>query len=214
MLYRGKSRSSFFTPQSRLAGSVAQKASSQTSQLWTFFNANNATALNIAANAPATLATPFSFFEEDLRPIKNNQWASAAAFEAVLIYYLIMSFDVAVWSNAARTKTDWSKKLSFFSLLTWRIGLPLVTYLWISLMFSLLFIAFQIPMNGVTGSATGFIILWALHYCCLGAVGLTLESLMALIGPEMLPFTLILWIILNITSSFQPLEVMQQFYQL
>lgn len=38
------------------------------------------------------LAYPFSYQNIDVRPIKNNQWASAAPLEAGLIYYIIFAF--------------------------------------------------------------------------------------------------------------------------
>ena len=70
------------------AGLVTQMASSQALTAYIASNSGNTTALNLAATVPQALATPFSHFQEDVRPI--NQWAAAAPFEAGLIYYIIM----------------------------------------------------------------------------------------------------------------------------
>lgn len=60
-------------------------------------------------------------------------------------------YQIAVWGNAARQKHGWNKKLKYPSLVLWRIGLPIVWYFWISLMFSLLFKAFLIPTEAAFG---------------------------------------------------------------
>jgi len=193
-----------------LASKVAKQASQQAVQQFLNANGGNAGAIALAAAAPQALATPFSSHQNDLRPI--NEWAVAAPFEAALIYYLILSFILAAWGNAARQKAGFNQKLTFPSLVLWRIGVPMVFYFWLSLNFSLLFKAYQIPTEASYGRG-GFMVLWMLNWITLAAVGLALESIVALLTPEFAPFFLIFWIISNITSSFQPIEAMQQFYR-
>lgn len=64
----------------------------------------NATAFMTANLAPQTLATAFSFHRYDVRPI--TVWASAAWFEAALIYFTIffISYD-SLWEY--RQDDDW-----------------------------------------------------------------------------------------------------------
>lgn len=213
-----------------MANMVAQQASRQAVQQFLNNNGGNPAVITAAANAPQALATPFSYHVNDLRPI--TEWAVAAPFEAALIYYLILAFLLATWGNAARTKAGFNQKLTFPSLILWRIGVPMVFYFWLSLNFSLLFKAFQIPTEASFGRS-GFMVLWMLNWVTLSAVGLALEAMVALLGPEFAPCRsrgkissedsiltrfnltvfLIFWIISNITSSFQPIEAMQQFYR-
>jgi len=192
------------------SNTVAQMASQQALQQWVTTNGGNAAALATASAVPQAFATPFSFHQNDLRPITH--WSVAAPFEAALIYYLILGFLVAMWGNAARQKSGWNQRLTFPSLAGWRIGMPCLAYVWLSLMFSLLFRAFLIPTDAAFGSA-GFVVLWVLNFLTLAACGLALESMLALLTAEYLPFILILLIITNITSSFQPIEAMEKFYR-
>lgn len=187
-----------------------KRAGRQALQSYVNTNLNTANALNLAATVPQALATPFSYYVDDVRPI--NHWAVAAPFEAALIYYIILAFQIAVWGNASRQKTGWNKKLTYPSLVLWRIGLPILWYFWISLMFSLLFKAFLIPTDAAFSNGVGFMVLWMLNWVAMMAVGLALESMISLLGAEFAPFFLIIWIILNITSSFQPIELMEKFY--
>lgn len=195
----------------RFAGKVAQQASTQAVTTYLNNNAGNAAALATAANSPQAFATPFSFFNEDVKPI--NQWAAAAPFEAALIYYIIISFQIAVWGNAARQKTGWNKKLHYHWLVIFRLAVPMIDYIWISLNFTLLFKAFLIPNDVSFGNVGGFFALWSLNYLALCALGLALEVMISVLTAEFAPFFLIIWIILNLTSSFQPIELMEKFYR-
>ena len=132
------------------SNTVAQMASQQALQQWVTTNGGNAAALATASAVPQAFATPFSFHQNDLRPITH--WSVAAPFEAALIYYLILGFLVAMWGNAARQKSGWNQRLTFPSLVGWRIGMPCLAYVWLSLMFSLLFRAFLIPTDAAFGS--------------------------------------------------------------
>jgi len=161
----------------QFAGTVAKMASNQALSNFLTNSAGNAATLATAANVPQALATPFSFYNEDVgvpalvrifgsliltpfffsialqvRPINDNEWAVAAPFEAGLIYYLLIAFQIAVWGNAARQKTGWNKKLHYHWLVTFRLAVPMIDYIWVSLMFSLLFKAFQIPTDAAFGN--------------------------------------------------------------
>jgi hypothetical protein len=210
----------------QFAGAVAKMASNQALSNFLTNNAGNAATLATAANVPQALATPFSFYNEDVgscsrqdlwpagtdiiffsitlqvRPIKDNEWAVAAPFEAGLIYYLLIAFQIAVWGNAARQKTGWNKKLHYHWLVTFRLAIPMIDYIWVSLMFSLLFKAFQIPTDAAFGNGKshvlleadlqliwlsivgGFFALWSLNYLAICAVGLALEVMVSVLGGE------------------------------
>lgn len=73
----------------RFAQQVVQQASTQAITQYLDTIQGNNTALELLARVPQAVGTPFSVFEEDVRPI--NQWAVAAPFEAGLIYYFILS---------------------------------------------------------------------------------------------------------------------------
>ncbi|KAL7423027.1 hypothetical protein Q5752_002326 [Cryptotrichosporon argae] len=173
----------------------------------------NETALTTAANVPQAIGTAFSYTIFDLRPIEKGQWAGAAPMEAGLIYFVIFAFYVALFAGQARMKTSLGAKLAFPSMLWFRLAWPVFCYFWMSLAFTTIERAWQIPMYNHLGAA-GFVVLWALNFVTIWAAGWAMETVTALVGPMNLPFFLILWIILNITSSFYPIELMNRFYRL
>lgn len=71
------------------ASQVVQQASTQALSQYLGTMQGNTTALSLLAQVPQAVSSPFSFYQEDVRPI--NQWGVAAPFEAALIYYLIMT---------------------------------------------------------------------------------------------------------------------------
>lgn len=68
---------------------VVQQASTQALTQYLNTIQGNATAVSLLAQVPHAVSSPFSFYQEDVRPI--NQWGVAAPFEAALIYYLILT---------------------------------------------------------------------------------------------------------------------------
>jgi len=182
---------------------------------------SNAALLANAAAVPQAIGTPFGYWADDVRPMQtqypdgsrnDGPWAAAAPFEAALIYYLIWCFILALWHNAARMQTQFNKKTTFWSLYAWRLAVPFVMYFWLSLWFTILIVCWQIPVTAAVGRA-GFVVLWALNYVALLAVGLAIETMLSVLTPKFLPFFLIFWIITNISSSFTPIETTQQFYR-
>jgi len=137
---------------------------------------------------------------------------SAAPMEAAYIYNVIFTFHLVILSTVARLSTGLQMKLTTSSLLKIRLAVPAFGYFWFSLWYTLVNRAFQVPFNNSLGSA-GFVVFWALNYITYLAVGLALESLISLLTMRWFPFALISWIILNITSSFLPIELMQPFYR-
>lgn len=73
-----------------------------------------------------------------------------------------------------------------------------------SLWYTTLLSAFQIPLTHILGHS-GWLAAWALNYLSFLALGLAMEVAITVLGIRGMPFFLILWIILNITSSFLPI---------
>lgn len=172
-------------------------------------NSRNAQAFASAALAPQTLSTAFSFHRSDVRPI--TQWASAAWFEAALIYFTIFVFHTTLYGNIARMMTGLNNKLKLRNLILLRLAMCYFLYFWISLAFTTVMRAFQLPMYDHVGKA-GFVVLWAFNFVGMIGVGLALEAGLSLLTPRWFPMFLITWIIINITSSFLPQALQQRFY--
>ncbi|OCF78731.1 hypothetical protein I204_00675 [Kwoniella mangroviensis CBS 8886] len=172
----------------------------------------NPTLLTNAARVPQAIGVGFGYTIFDVRPIQNGAWAGAAPMEASLIYFIIFAFYLCLFGGIARMKSGLNSRLKMSSMLGLRLGWPLLAYFFISLWQTLIVRAWQIPLSDHLGRA-GFVTLWALNYVTIIAAGFAMETMLALIGIAWLPFFLILWIILNITSSFYPIELMPNFYR-
>lgn len=137
---------------------------------------------------------------------------SAGPMEAGLIYNVIFCFFLVLFSTIARFKTGFHMKLTTGSLLKIRLAVPAFCYIWFSLFYTLVCRAFQDPFQTAVGQG-GFVVFWILNYFTFLALGLALEAMMSLLTMRWFPFSLITWIILNITSSFLPITLMQPFYR-
>ncbi|KAL8280092.1 hypothetical protein RQP46_007422 [Phenoliferia psychrophenolica] len=172
----------------------------------------SATPASLAALTPAqsqALATPFGHQVIDLRPILSGQWSGSAPLEAGLIYFVIFAFHVTLFSFFSRIpllqragKDKLYVKLSHFIAL--RLVPVVIVYLFLSLWYSLVNVAFNVPMdgNGHSGlsSQAGF-------------MGLAMEFMITLLTIKFFPMFLITWIITNVTSSFFPPTLMETFYR-
>jgi hypothetical protein len=102
--------------------------------------------------------------------------------------------------------------LNLESAILFRLCCALSAYLIISLWFTLINLAFGVPMNRNFGHGAGFMVYWMLNTCTMASLGLPMESLFTLIGLKWAGYFLSFWIIVNVASSFTSLEVMPGFY--
>ncbi|KAF7967864.1 hypothetical protein HWV62_32882 [Athelia sp. TMB] len=162
----------------------------------------------IVSQAPQLLTAPISFTVHNLRPFDI---AVAAAVDFVgLIYLLILSFIISGQHFGARLAAGLQRRLALRPLLVLRVVAPLLTYLWVSLMYSLLSLAYLVPFGRTFGRA-GFVIYWMMSFCAMSALGLALEVMITLLTMRFVPFFLILWIIwakANVSVSYYPIEVL------
>lgn len=170
----------------------------------------NAGALTTASASPAAIGSPFGFYRYDVAPI--TAWASAAPMEAGLLYLTIFTFHFALLSYFGRMFSGLFVKLKFRSLVLMRLTFCTIMYFFLGLWYTCINRAFQEPLSKHVGDA-GFVVLWALSFVTLLAVGLPMESMISLLTIRWFPYFLIFWIILNLTSSFLPIDLMQRFYR-
>ncbi|KAH9474354.1 Nitrosoguanidine resistance protein SNG1, partial [Psilocybe cubensis] len=163
--------------------------------------ANSTNLSELLTISPQTLVTPVSYRMTNLAPF-DVPLATAVTFVG-LIYQLILSFFIVMITNAAREGSGLDKTLPTRSLIILRLFSSFAGYLFISLFYCLLSVAFQLPL-----SRNGFLVFWMLNYCSMLSVGLALESLMTLLTVKGIPFFMITWIISNVAVCIFPIEVM------
>jgi hypothetical protein len=155
--------------------------------------------------APELVVQPLSFTINDIRPF--NVPVAAAVDYVGLIYLLILAFVLTNQLLAARVESGFEKRLRLRSLILLRLLWPVTLYFFISLMYSLLSLAFGVPFSRNFGNA-GFVIYWMMSWCSMSALGLALESMITLLTFKFIPVFLILWIISNVSVAFYPIEVL------
>ncbi|KAF7350041.1 DUF3533 domain-containing protein [Mycena venus] len=169
--------------------------------------ANLATLLS---TAPQVVTAPLGYTVANLRPF-DIPVASAVTFVG-LIYLLILSFFVVMVSSGARAASGMDTRLTLGSLISVRLLSSVLAYFFISLFYTLLSRAFQLPFDRRFGSA-GLVIFWMLNWIGMLACGLALEAMITLLTVRFVPFFLIIWIISNVSVCIYPIPVLPHVFR-
>ncbi|RDB16010.1 Nitrosoguanidine resistance protein SNG1 [Hypsizygus marmoreus] len=192
----------------------AQAALEQISQTFAIQSAaqlaSSANLTALLATSPQTVITPIGYTVHNLAPF-DMPVASAVTFVG-LIYQLILSFFVVMISFTAREHSRLNQHLTLRSLIVTRFVSSFTAYFFVSLFYALLSLAFQLDFTRKFGHS-GFLVFWMLNWVGMLSVGLALESLMTLLTPRGIPFFMILWIIINVSVCFLPIEVLPIFFR-
>ncbi|KAG2018542.1 hypothetical protein CC2G_007971 [Coprinopsis cinerea AmutBmut pab1-1] len=169
------------------------------------------TALQVLSQeSPQTLVAPVGYTIHNLIPF-DQPVASAATFVGMLLQLALSAFVVMV-AFGARTLSGYEHSLSTTRLLILRFVSIFAGFFFISLMYCLLNLAFQLDVTRKYGHA-GFVVFWMVNFLGTLATGLAIESILILFGPKGVPFFLLLWIIVNLSATLFPIEVLPAFYR-
>lgn len=171
--------------------------------------ANSSALPQIAAVSPQILTTPISYKMINLHPF-NQPLATLVIFTG-LIFVVILSFFIAMIANGARESSNLHRLLTFRSLITLQLLSAFCAYFFVSLLYSLLSVAFQLNVSRRFGRS-GFFVFWMMNYCGMLSVGLAIESMLTLLTPTFVPFFLLLWVMVNISVCLFPIEVLPILY--
>lgn len=178
-------------------------------------NAGNAAAINAVTRAPQTISGSVGLGQRDLRPyvsINKYNGAVLAATYVGLIYLTILAFNIVMGNLTFRQAIQGRLKLS--SLIAMRILIPITIYFWLSLMFTLLCCAFHLDFNGWgLGYGAGFMTFWMISWTAMSALGLMLEAILSLVGPQFIAFGLVAVLITNVSGALLPPELSGNFYK-
>ncbi|GLB41424.1 putative protein of unknown function (DUF3533) [Lyophyllum shimeji] len=165
---------------------------------------------SVIATSPQTIVKPIGHKLDNVAPF-NIPVASAVTFVG-LIYVLILSSFVIMTAHGAREASGFERRLTTRSLTVTRLATHFIAELFISLVYSLLSLAFQVDFSRKFGAA-GFFIFWMVNYVGMLSVGLVLESLMPVLTPRFISYFLIFWVIFNVSVCIQPIEVLPSIYR-
>ncbi|PWN50489.1 hypothetical protein IE53DRAFT_387183 [Violaceomyces palustris] len=170
---------------------------------------NNATALQNLVRAPQTISSPLVLGNRDLVPY-DSPVAIAPTFVG-LIYLCILAFNVTMANMALRAGLQPYLRLK--SLVAMRFLVPIVAYIFISLMFSLLNIPFDVTFGRRWSYGAGFMVWWSTSFVGMTVLGLATEAILSLVGPKFIGFGLLLWLIVNVSVANFPIELSPSFYK-
>jgi hypothetical protein len=210
-------------------------------------NASNPTILRNIQAAPQALSPAVGFSQYNLRPFypytaipavgiglivssKYRALHSLITSMSDLIILSFFSFSFYLPIHMKYLKPEGHPPLKFWQLILWRWLATIVAYLFLSLAYSLISLAFQInfskrnPVTSQTEPALieygnpnaygrgSFPVYWMLNYWGMIALGLACENVAMVVGQPWTGLWLIFWVITNVSTSFYDIDIEPHFY--
>ncbi|TVY46072.1 Nitrosoguanidine resistance protein [Lachnellula occidentalis] len=193
------------------------------SQVLSMASSNSAIMSNIQA-APQAVNPAIGFSTFNLRPFYPP--VATPAVTVGLIYLIILSFFSFSFYLPIHMKfiSPGHRPLHFYQLIIWRWFATVTAYLFLSLFYSLISLAFQIPFSTPPASETAvvnpanayhygsFVVYWMLNFVGMVALGLACENVAMIVGQPWTAFWLIFWVITNVSTSFYSITLAPHFY--
>lgn len=177
---------------------------------WLGNNSADTAALQRALMVPQALSNPIGLSEFNIRPF-NKSPVAYAAVQIGLIYLIIFTFFVVLFLTPVHEAfVGHLKTTSFF---IYRMITPFIFYLFLSLFYTLVSVAFAVPFNDTRYGHGGIPLYWALTYVTMLAVGLALQNVNDIVGQPFTSIFLIFWVISNVSTSFFALQTEAGFFK-
>ncbi|KAF9638605.1 putative mnng and nitrosoguanidine resistance protein [Lasiodiplodia theobromae] len=211
------------------------QATTTASRRWASAALQNASDPAVLANlraAPQALSPAIGFSRYNLRPF--YPYVAEPTVTIALIYLIIISFfsfSFYLPIHLKYLKPEGHPPLRFWQLVIWRWCATVAAYLFLSLAYSLISLAFQINFSGgnpvssnvlstnishgnpdAYGKGT-FPVYWMLNFCGMAALGLACENVAMLIGQPWMGLWLIFWVITNVSTAFYNIDTEPGFYR-
>ncbi|QRV98234.1 nitrosoguanidine resistance protein SNG1 [Ceratobasidium sp. AG-Ba] len=170
--------------------------------------AGNMTALQTATSAPWALNGVW-WTTENLRPY--NAPVTTAITLVGQIYLCIFAFIMTMTNAVARG--IFGPFLKLRSYIQLRLLVPLGLYIPLSLAFAMVSLPFHAPFGTKYTCAGGFFLYFAYTYMGMSALGLATEAMITILEPRFMAFFLIPLIIVNVSVTTMPFDLMAGFYQ-
>ena len=215
--------SSYIMPQ---LSSLQAEITSSFGKMWTSkVLANTSISRTNLQRAPQALSPAIGFSQFNLRPFGPPQAVPAVTIGLIyLIIIAFFSFTFFLPIHMMFIKSPGHPPLKFHQLIIWRWCATVVAYFFMSLAYSLVSLAFQIPFSQDPGSiyvsvsdtsAYGkatFVVFWMVNWLGMIALGMACENVAMLIGQPWTAMWLIFWVISNVATGFYAIELAPRFY--
>lgn len=191
---------------------------------WATILSRNASTQNVF-RTPQAVNPAVGFSLIDLRPFTPP--VAVPSISIGLIYLIIISFFSFSFLMPIHSLFFQLKKhppVRIWQILIWRIVSSLLAYVFLSLCYSLISLAFQIPFSNNPASHEAgalnpnrygkgsFVVYWMLNFVGMAALGLPCENMAMVLGMPYASLWLIFWVITNVATSFYTLELASDFY--
>jgi hypothetical protein len=206
--------------------SLQTEITSMFGEMWTRMVLQNTSIpiTNLQA-APQALSPAIGFSQFSLRPF--NPRVMTPAVTIGLIYLIILaffsfSFFLPIYTRLITPAGHPAIKFWQFIVTRW-IG-TICAYFFMSLAYSLISLAFQIPFSnpGATGTEVAhnpgaygqgtFVVYWMINFVGMNALGLACENVAMIIGQPWTAMWLIFWVITNVSTAFYSLDLAPKWY--
>lgn len=163
-------------------------------------------------NSLYVASTPIQFLMEDGRPW--NDPVLFAPSQVGLIYVIILTFFAFNFFNDIHL-TVARLGIKPIHLVLYRALSSIMSFFIISLIYSLVTLAFQVDFTKTFGHS-GFLVYWMTNFLTMWAVG-AMNEVMAMwcimFYPPLLGFWMLFWVIINISPTFTPMAILPKFYR-
>ncbi|KAK8026047.1 MNNG and nitrosoguanidine resistance protein [Apiospora arundinis] len=178
------------------------------------------------AAVPAAVNPAISFLPIDLRPFSPS--AATPGVSIGLIYLIIIAFFSFAFFLPIHTKyitPQGHPPLHFYQFIIWRLFASITSYVFVSLAYSLVSLAFQIPFWRSAASPTevafnataygrgSFVVYWMLNMVGMTALGIASENMSMILGQPWTALWLIFWVITNVSTAFYSLDLAPRFFR-
>jgi hypothetical protein len=194
--------------------------------------ASDASTLSNLQAVPQAINPAIGFSQFNLRPF--YPYTAIPAVSIGLIYLIIVSFfsfSFYLPIHMQYLNPNGHPPLKFPQLIIWRWCATITAYIFLSLAYSFVSLAFQInfsqtnPITSQTqttdmaygnpivyGHGT-FPVYWALNFWGMVALGLACENVAMVVGAPWMGMWLIFWVITNVSTAFYDVEIAPGFYR-
>ncbi|OKL61954.1 hypothetical protein UA08_02240 [Talaromyces atroroseus] len=192
---------------------------------WASILGKNSSTQNVFLT-PQAVNPGIGFTMIDLRPFVPP--AATPAVSIGLIYLIIISFfsfSFLMPIHALFFVAKGHAPVNQIHILLWRLTSSIAAYFLLSLFYSLVSLAFQIPFSNEPASHTwgvlnanaygkgSFVVYWMLNWVGMTALGLPSENMAMILGLPYAALWLIFWVISNVATSFYSIDLESDFYR-
>ncbi|KAI0162548.1 MNNG and nitrosoguanidine resistance protein [Pestalotiopsis sp. NC0098] len=187
---------------------------------------SDAVTKEMLGRAPSAVNPGIAPLKIDLRPFLPP--TATPSVTIGLIYLIIMAFFSFAFFFPIHQQfviPAGHRPLHFWQFIIWRWLATSVSYVFISLAYSLVSLSYQIPFWKPPASATeaafsasaygrgSFPVYWAINFVGMMALGLASENVTMIIGQPWTALWLIFWVITNVATAFYTLDLAPDFFR-